>query len=606
MSRTLQLDGEDVEIPTAYDLSWDTNLNNTIESIVDKVNDLASASAPLASELQAGFMSAAHFAKLENIPLEVLDPAATVSEFQALADSLASTGGIIFCGPHTWNLGSGAYGVALNGSVRVWGCGQGATVFQYTGAGPAFWINNGAGIETLRSGIQDCTIDGVNAGKYGIRLGAASGAFKTGGGTFSNLRIRRFRAASGAGVWLYFSAFTVWQSCSIESNTDGVWFDSTEAGGVTTQSFINVRAMSNDKRGFFVESADTVRWLECYFEDNGEEGALIRHTGSADPNYTLRMLTFDGGYFEDNSTSAANTYSNLLCDTASTGKIIQNLAVRRVSFRGTPGTNIKHHIDFNEGRFFEEDNEFSPTNTASVNCRNTGACCLTSRSDRAPSAYYTLGANAQTTHLQNGGTTGVWSVWVNNAGSAREALKLNQTTALATFVTATMAGSMTAGNFFTGSGGVYGTQVSNQFLVQRGNVVAASTNPSVKTYNAVAITAAAGRIHSWYNDAAGTTAVLDLRKAGDLAFDKSDSSGTPGAATINKPAGVFAFAAGTGAAGIVITNSVCLATSYVVAHLQTNDATAKSVYAVPAAGSFTAYTNANTTGITKVYFEVRN
>lgn len=38
MSTTLDLDGETLTLPTAHDLSWDTNLNNTITSIVNKAN----------------------------------------------------------------------------------------------------------------------------------------------------------------------------------------------------------------------------------------------------------------------------------------------------------------------------------------------------------------------------------------------------------------------------------------------------------------------------------------------------------------------------------------------------------------------------------------
>jgi hypothetical protein len=40
MSTTLDLDGETLTLPTAHDLSWDTNLNNTITAIVDKANEI--------------------------------------------------------------------------------------------------------------------------------------------------------------------------------------------------------------------------------------------------------------------------------------------------------------------------------------------------------------------------------------------------------------------------------------------------------------------------------------------------------------------------------------------------------------------------------------
>jgi hypothetical protein len=95
---------------------------------------------------------------------------------------------------------------------------------------------------------------------------------------------------------------------------------------------------------------------------------------------------------------------------------------------------------------------------------------------------------------------------------------------------------------------------------------------------------------------------------GPMRVETTDLSGTPGAGTANTTTGLFAFAAGTGASGIVITDSR-IGTSPVpriFATVQSNDATCKSVACVPnpAGGSFTAYANANATGITKVAFWV--
>lgn len=77
----------------------------------------------------------------------------------------------------------------------------------------------------------------------------------------------------------------------------------------------------------------------------------------------------------------------------------------------------------------------------------------------------------------------------------------------------------------------------------------------------------------------------------------TDSSGTPGAATINKLAGRSAIAAG--AASAVITNSNVAATDIVLAVLETRDATGVDLVIVPGAGSFTASVAANATGTTK-------
>lgn len=88
-----------------------------------------------------------------------------------------------------------------------------------------------------------------------------------------------------------------------------------------------------------------------------------------------------------------------------------------------------------------------------------------------------------------------------------------------------------------------------------------------------------------------------------LALASNDASGTPGNTTINQPKGRVAIAAG--ASSVVVTNSLCLATSTVLAIINqaTADATlTQIVRVVPAAGSFTIYGNANATANTVVDF----
>jgi hypothetical protein len=92
---------------------------------------------------------------------------------------------------------------------------------------------------------------------------------------------------------------------------------------------------------------------------------------------------------------------------------------------------------------------------------------------------------------------------------------------------------------------------------------------------------------------------------GKVSFDATDSSGTPGAATVNKPSGQASIAIGTDS--VVITNSLVTATSVVVAVLQFVDATLTQILSVvPGAGSFTVTGNANATAATKVGWIVFN
>lgn len=92
---------------------------------------------------------------------------------------------------------------------------------------------------------------------------------------------------------------------------------------------------------------------------------------------------------------------------------------------------------------------------------------------------------------------------------------------------------------------------------------------------------------------------------GALFASTTDASGTPGAATINKPTGKVAIA--IGASSVVVTNSLVTTASTVVAVLQFVDATATQILSVvPSAGSFTIRANANATAATKVAFVVIN
>lgn len=92
---------------------------------------------------------------------------------------------------------------------------------------------------------------------------------------------------------------------------------------------------------------------------------------------------------------------------------------------------------------------------------------------------------------------------------------------------------------------------------------------------------------------------------GAITADTTDSSGTPGAATINKPSGKVAIAIGQ--SSVTVTNSLVTAASTVLAVLQFADATATTILSVvPGSGSFVINVNANATAATKVAFLVVN
>lgn len=88
----------------------------------------------------------------------------------------------------------------------------------------------------------------------------------------------------------------------------------------------------------------------------------------------------------------------------------------------------------------------------------------------------------------------------------------------------------------------------------------------------------------------GTTGlrIRTMYMSGLVNSASTDSSGSPGAATISKPGGRSAIA--SGATSVVITNTLVAATSHVFIAPQGRDATCLVPIAVPAAGSFTVST----------------
>lgn len=81
-------------------------------------------------------------------------------------------------------------------------------------------------------------------------------------------------------------------------------------------------------------------------------------------------------------------------------------------------------------------------------------------------------------------------------------------------------------------------------------------------------------------------------------------NGTTGAQTINTATGTVRFAAA--ATSLVVTNSLVATTSIILATVNTNDATMKSVAAVPGSGSFTLFANTGPAAECGVTFLVTN
>ena len=107
-------------------------------------------------------------------------------------------------------------------------------------------------------------------------------------------------------------------------------------------------------------------------------------------------------------------------------------------------------------------------------------------------------------------------------------------------------------------------------------------------------------LHRWLNNGSFK---FGIGVYGDLRTISTDDSGTPGAATNDKPSGRFAMAAG--ATTVTITNKLCVASTKVFLSKRTNDATAVDFKVVSTTGSFTVTAAAATTAaVTFDYFLV--
>lgn len=145
---------------------------------------------------------------------------------------------------------------------------------------------------------------------------------------------------------------------------------------------------------------------------------------------------------------------------------------------------------------------------------------------------------------------------------------------------------------------------SGTFTTVIGSTADGASAYGVKLGNSNALSTAGSKIVGFFSDNV-TTEVASIDRLGKLSMQASDSSGTPGAATINKPSGQASIAAG--ASSVVITNSTVTTASIIIVPLQATDATCTSVKSVvPASGSFTVNVNANCTAATKLGFVVHN
>jgi hypothetical protein len=164
----------------------------------------------------------------------------------------------------------------------------------------------------------------------------------------------------------------------------------------------------------------------------------------------------------------------------------------------------------------------------------------------------------------------------------------------------TFNGNLTTGGYIIAGNGAFantlGAATANTTLGLSGQKADSAAAVAVSIGSIFNYTTPGAKLLSVQNNTVEKFAI-DL--SGKTVQGYTDTSGTPGAATANTPTGRSALAAVSGVAGIVITNSCVKTTSVVLAILEDLDTTGVTWKIVPANGSFTFFTGANTTAIMK-------
>jgi hypothetical protein len=202
-------------------------------------------------------------------------------------------------------------------------------------------------------------------------------------------------------------------------------------------------------------------------------------------------------------------------------------------------------------------------------------------------ATYITSTLSSTTSLTY--TAAVANSGTNVAHAFDNSVALSGTTKIASFRNAgTEKAAVEDDGFITvASGGGFSTSAA-QGLILRGNMASNSTSSCVRAFNANSINAT-GRILIVCSDTSGATETWGVTKDGKMVMQTTDSSGTPGNVTINKPSGKAAIA--SGASTVTVTNSLVTASSIVLIQPQNLDGSLLDYEVVPAAGSFTVTGN---------------
>lgn len=271
----------------------------------------------------------------------VLTSAATASDIQAALTSASPRGGVQLAAG-TWQLGSAAVGLSMDGGVALVGAGREATKLVYTGVGAALQINNGGRMTTSVS-VRDLQLEGMGIGNIGIRCGQTLTSPLSANGQLENLDVTNFVTA---GIQCDVTQIMAIHRVYISGCGIGLYFAAPTSNGNLQIPVTNSRFEANGI-GVKIESCVAVSFRDSIFQLNTAEGFLISYPSNAP---TCRMVTLDGCYFEQN-----NGLGQLAIN-AQGSAIPQQIYVRNSHF-STKGAGTSYHIAIAKGHVHLQDND---------------------------------------------------------------------------------------------------------------------------------------------------------------------------------------------------------------------------------------------------------
>lgn len=316
----------------------------------------------------------------------------------------ASQGGTVFVPPGVYNIGSTT--LHMDGSPRLLGSGMTRSVIKYTGDLVALKVNSGRGTTTHGWTIADLGIDGAQRGGVGIALGQTATSPLSAGGRVERIMVTGFKRAQLQLEASQIVSVVASQFSAYNRTGDGIEVIGT--GNTNTLTSFTSCKFIESRRGAKVEQYVDLSFHNCQFEQNDEEGLLVRKlAGTA----VTRHLTIANNYFENNNRAHAREagkaqlkVTSLAAGGHSSVNIIGNF------FQN--GINAEHFgMSLGKGHFLVEDNDFNGHSSGQLHAEDSAACSVVGRGSKSAATMWSTSTGRAAHILWMTTEPAVWSTW---------------------------------------------------------------------------------------------------------------------------------------------------------------------------------------------------